>query len=228
MGEFKYHVFDKKIVESISMILPKDPPIVGLGDDVSKYLDKNFPFQFPPRITTDSKNADWTETNKVSYEPLAIWQGAGARKLTITAQYAVVDTTWNGETIAEIANAAKSYFYRSIQSVYAKEGKPGAVDKIKDFGSNLGVGSGGKKAMGPIVTISSLYGAVREKSTWRMTDVSIEYGDTFVNDGDKAYPLMTKITFQCAAFTKIAENENGDNALQPYDGLVTIPTSKWY
>ena len=204
------------------MIIRDTPEFADDGPtkaELGEFLGKNFPFQFPPRVTSDGKSAEWTETGKFSWEPIAVWNGAAARKLSIEAMYVVDGNSWTGAKIAKIAHAASAYFYRSVSVA------------LKD------------KGFGPIIEISSLYDAVQEKSTWRGLDVSIARSEYIVNDGVSAvttspasssgtsssssfWPMFTKITFNLAAYSKI--KDGGDPPIQAVLALEDRPTAKWF
>ncbi len=234
-----YASHDIKLCESIEFIIRADTEFVNHAATMAElgtYLGRKWLFQFPPRIKTDSKSAEWNEVRRVSYEPIAMWRGADARTLSLEATYVVTgEKNFSGIEISRIASAAKAYFYRSIEGAYEN------------------------KHFGPVVEITTLYGAVREQSTWRMTDVSVEYADTFVNDEtvakksantkfnvaasaiglssytgrsvggpdiSKMWPLWTKITFNLKSFTRNAA-EDGKEKLA-VAALVPSPTAKWF
>lgn len=234
-----YSKADDDLRNSVKMKIRDTPAFAGGGPgDLNAIVGKNFPFQFPPRVTNDGKSADWEEKSRVSYEPVAYWMGAKAREIQITATYFVTgEKKWSGAEIAKIAAAAKAYFYRSIEESVTKKG------------------------FGPVVEITSLYGAIQEESTWRMSAVNVEYAETFVRDdtspipGNKTdlkidlgflgdidlgsippqtrevpkvplWPLWTKITFDLLSWTQNA-NAGGKEKLKT-DSLVKAPTPKWY
>lgn len=230
-----YTPHDKELLDTVIMMISEEPKFAGGIGDLGNIIGKNWPFQFPPRVTADSKTATWEETDRVSYEPIAYWMGAKARALTLETVYFVTgEKKWSGAEIAKIAHAAKAYFYRSIEEAVAKGG------------------------FGPIVTITALYGAVQEESTWRCSGVNVEYAPTFVRDTtpsikpppsqsaaaqsnsppnnnnnkpnsvDQApmWPLWTKITFELQSWTQNA-NAEGEEKLKA-EALKKSPTPKWF
>lgn len=243
-----YTPHDDAVRKSVRMIMrgaPPDFPDPATDSYFEGIIGTNWPFQFPPRVKSDTKGGDWEEKNKVSFEPVAFWTGAQPRKITIEATYVVTgESEWNGDRIAKIAHAAKAYFYRSIQAAYKE----------------------GSKGFGPTVEIHALYGAVQEKSTWRMFDVGVEYSETFVSEAtpptfsaadfsisgsggisglarslssfgsrvasassrtaNLAWPLKTTITFNLASYTQI--KGDGETAIMPAPSLEEHPTPRWY
>lgn len=234
-----YTPVDQQLRESVKMVILDKPAFAGGLGDLGNVIGKNFPFQFPPRVKGDNKSAEWEEKKRVSYEPVAYYMGAEARRLQIEAMYFVTgEKKWSGSEIAKLAQSAKAYFYRTIESVYSNKG------------------------FGPVVEITSLYGAVQEKSTWRMTSVEAEYAETFVRDdtpptpGPKTntkinlgfrsfslpnpfpppnrevpktplWPLWTKIIFELKSWTRNA-GINGDGEKLANEALEPHPTPKWY
>jgi hypothetical protein len=160
------------------------------------------PIQFPPRIRDDSKTANWQENDVASYEPYAIWVGAGARKISVELQYIV---TGNGDFtakgIAEIARAFKGYFYRGIQ-----EGQ--AI---------------------PLVTLNIYEHMGGDTANFRMYDVSVTHGDTLIRDESSGgvFPLLTTIKFNAALATNIGAGGKIEGA-QDIPNLEEKPLKAWY
>ncbi len=214
-----YTAHDLQVTQSIKFKIRDEPEFADSISSLSEFIGKDFPFQFPPRVRGDSKSAEWTEKSTKSYEPTAFFAGASPRKLTVEATYVVDGGQWPGSKIAKLAHAAKAYFYRSIENT--------------------------AEGFGPVVEISALYGAIEEQSTWRMTEVGVEYGDEIVNDGASAasgsptrssgtgsnssfWPLVTKISFNLASYTQIQDGDDTSTAKQPVPALSAHPTTKWF
>lgn len=241
MAVFSFTPIDNAIARSIVMIIRRSPPPAGEFAPIDQFLGTNFPFQLPPKVSGDNKSADWEEEGKIGYEPLAFWMGAKARSLKIDAQYIITGSsrgglTWNGDTIAKLASTAKSYFYRSLTSAF--DGPPPAGK-----GDNTGYKADDEegqtpapkstetdRAMGPVVEIQSLYGAVRAASTWRMTSVGVEYSENIIKDKDGYFPLWTKISFDLTSYTAIVDNldEKYDKKKLQDGNLSPAPTWEWY
>ena len=68
--------------------------------------------QFPPKITTDSKQANWQEDHHYGYEEFAKWKGAFARKVNVELNY-VVWGSWNQKAIYDEVRKIKQHLYVS-------------------------------------------------------------------------------------------------------------------
>ena len=168
---FELLPFDASLAASVEITFSDDPPTSnGLP------LEK-IPLQFPPRITSDSKSADWTEIPKGSWEPQAIWKGASARRITLEITYIVDGTDFKALEIATITKTFKGYFYRAI---------PEGDNKI------------------PIMKLK-MYDHIGEEmpGDFRLHNVNITHGETIINDGDGVFPLLTKITLEASLTTQI-------------------------
>ncbi len=162
---------------------PKADAILGLKGP--------FPFQFPPRISSDSKSAKWKTiaAQSGSYDDIVMWQGADSRSLNIDATYIIDGAQWTAERISKIAHAAKAYLYLSLA---------GRLESPLDA---------------PCVIIESLYGAVEQRSSWRMESASISYGDQIVgpfSTSPKYHPLMTKVSFTLKSWVKLSTDMSAD------------------
>lgn len=131
--------------------------------------------QFPPRIVSDTKSADWKEDPKFSYEPIVLFQGSAPRKISMEIVYIVDGGQFTASTIAILTKKIKGYFYRTI-----KGGSAIPIVKIR-FYDHVGK------------TIPA---------DFRLLDVNIAHGETLIKDKDGIFPLMTKITINAALTTQ--------------------------
>ena len=131
--------------------------------------------QFPPRIVSDVKSADWKEDPKFSYEPIVLFQGSTPRKITMELVYIVDGQQFTTQTIANITKKIKAYFYRTIKG-----------------GSSI-----------PIVKIR-FYAHVGQQvpADFRLLDCNITHGETIIRDSAGVFPLMTKISITAALTTQ--------------------------
>lgn len=136
--------------------------------------------QFPPRIVSDSKSANWQEENKGSYEPLLIWLGSNARKITLELTYIVDGNQFTTATIANITKTVKAYFYREIQD---NQNIP--IVKMVVY-NHMDTGT---------------------KADFRLLDANITHGDTIIKDNAGTFPLLTKITINAALVTQIQSKQ---------------------
>lgn len=168
--------FDQDLANAVSIEFVAQPdPISGFPSGPgggSGRLD----LQFPPKITSDSKSANWQEENKGSYEPLLIWLGSNARKVTIELTYIVDGNQFTTAAIANITKVVKAYFYREIQD-----------------NKNI-----------PIVKML-MYNHMDPNSSadFRLLDANISHGETIIQDGSGQFPLLTKITINAALVTQV-------------------------
>lgn len=136
--------------------------------------------QFPPKITSDGKSANWQEENKGSYEPLLIWLGSNPRKVTIELTYIVDGNQFTTDVIANITKNIKAYFYREIQD-----------------NENI-----------PIVRLQ-IYNHMdpNGQADFRLLDVGFSHGDTIIQDGNGQFPLLTKVTINAALVTQVRNKQ---------------------
>ncbi len=173
---------DKSIIDGIRISI--DNAFAG-GFDI--------PFQFPPFVTTDTKNPKWTEKDVYSYEPIAIFKGSEPRTLAVKFQYVVTSASkgFSASRIAYILRMIKAYAYN--------------------------IGTDGKKAF-PTVTVDwpriLPKGGGAEEPKCRLTSISISYGETLVGGGSgggggnsagyAGFPLVTTVNLELKLVTKIA------------------------
>lgn len=148
------------------------------------------PFQFPPKITNETKTSNWDEQNIASFEPLKIYMGSGPRALTFEAEYIATDDPSIGDftpsNIASILRSVKEYYYAASVSEQTRTAYP-AVDL-------------------------QIYQIVPELASFRMMDLSLSYGEQLVVesqanefapvDGTEAFPLYSKMTVRLELVTR--------------------------
>lgn len=96
--------------------------LLPIDNDLAKAVkfrlgyDKQIPieFQFPPRITTDSRTGTWVETEITGKQPMSAWKTSGARKMLLEWQYVIGATNnWPVEKIkTQILNLRNYYTER--------------------------------------------------------------------------------------------------------------------
>lgn len=143
-------------------------------------------FQFPPMISSESKTGKWSGEGHatVAWEPIIIWKGAAAKKITFKAEYIVTDGDggngkgWTGPRIDRILKEFKRINY----------GRARAIGVIPNFRINL---------------YNTVIG---EGAQFKISDVSVNYSDTLVVDRSTkmAYPLKSELTFTGDLVTRIA------------------------
>lgn len=239
---FELTKIDRDLAENVSIFFVEEPSPVSLrklknpfkfttaSTNAVATIDKSgFPtgpgrllLQFPPKIISDGKSADWKEEPRASYEPLVIWQGASARRITIELTYIIDGGIFNAAMVALLTKKIKGYFYRDIQST-------GGIIQI------------------PLLMLQ-FYDHVGKKqaAAFRMLDVGITHGDTIIRDAGNfrvgapnsasglpikvsgeqflgTFPLLTKITMNCALVTRV-----GNQQLEKNPFLIRDPIQDWY
>lgn len=173
---FRLANIDRQISEQVSIVFRTNPPAAaGFPLGGSK-----LPLQFPPRITDDTKSANWQETNVASYEPIAIWQGSLPRKIGIEITYIAAGGQFTPSKIAEITRQVKAYFYRSLRD----------------------------GALVPVVEIKMYEHVTDGNALFRLLDASFSFSETLIRDGGNIFPLMTKVKMNAALITNIDEKQD--------------------
>lgn len=178
---FELLPFDQTLTDAVEIIFLEAPETASglpLGEEP-------LPLQFPPRITSDNKSADWTETFKGSWEPQAVWKGSTARKITLELTYIVDGKSFGTQEVALITKQCKGYFYRNIKSNIP-------IMKLKMY-NHIGQELPGD---------------------FRLLDVTITHGDTIIDDGAGQFPLLTKISITGALTTQVGGEQKIDSLQQ--------------
>ena len=97
--------FDKKLIRNAKMI------IISEGEDPYP-----IPFQFPPRILSDSKKPQYQEIPTYSYEPIKIYIGSDSRAFTVEFDYIATGEQFNVPTISDILRQIKSSIYNGTNA----------------------------------------------------------------------------------------------------------------
>lgn len=197
---FQFLPADQWIKDTIQIYLSKDPPPVGgavASDETDEEGNPQIPIQFPPRLSTDGKKGNWKTYDVSSYEPVAIFSGSEARRISVELTYVITGGKWTGRKISKIERLIKSYFYRKVED---------AIDNT------------------PMVVIKQLYGVTLAyaKTTWRMNSVDITPGEGIIleesNGVQRAYPLSRKIVIELETYTQLGgrggDDPAADEALQ--------------
>lgn len=135
------------------------------------------PLQFPPKITSEGKSANWQEDMFYGYEEYARWMGSRARKLNIEIDF-VVWGTWDQDKIRSSVRDIKKHLYVSGQ---------GVEDKV------------------PFMFISGwqVIKADGRRPAFRLMDVDIQYSKEMVGSGNDYWPLKTTVKLGVKLFTMV-------------------------
>jgi hypothetical protein len=145
----------------------------------------NIPLQFPPRISSDGKNAEWTDSDQGAYEPIRTFNGSGARKLTLELTYIVTGEPWTADAIAEIGRNIRSYFYNIVAINF--KGHP--IVKIKAY--------------------DIVPAADGEILTCIMRNMSTRYDGAMIRTNDSIFPLKSVHTLELESATRIGPLAGG-------------------
>jgi hypothetical protein len=193
---------DREIIKSgVEMEIFTDPdPIDGFPDATP---NGTIPFQFPPRLTSDGKEAIWEDTDMLSWEPLAMWMGSHPRKITLETQYVITSKSgdWNVTNIAGVLNAYKSYFYRSAGQVSP---------------TNM-----------PLVRLKIYQYAPDTIIKWRARNVTITPDGGLINQGGSILPVIHKVSMSLELITQV-QGESGKGAFHKMPALPPRPKKTWY
>jgi hypothetical protein len=202
--------FDKKVVNQAVLEI--------FGSDQK---GTNIPFQFPPKVTSDKKDAEFDSKSLMRHEPFKLYKGSSARALTVELEYICSDSkNFNPKKVAQIERDIKSYFYRANTGFGEVKSKP-RYPKVR-FRAYEVVPEGGK-ASSPTTgalqaAISS--GLLNERNTataqefldvaqgggkadFRLMSVDISHGPELVNISGATHHLYTKISLSLELVTNI-------------------------
>lgn len=153
--------------------------IVG-GDTLLPTTGVLLEFQYPPMISTETKSSNWSSEGHatVAWEPITIWKGATAKKITFKAEYIVTGGLWTANRIDTILKEFKRINYGSTK----------AIGVIPNFRINL---------------YNTVIG---EGAQFKVRDVNVNYSDTLVVDREsqQTYPLKSELTFSADLVTRIS------------------------
>ena len=223
----------------------------NLGLSVDKSTGNyDVPFQFPPIITTDNKGGNWKEINCRSEEPIALFEGATPREISVNWSYIVTGerspvypVQFDVLGVSTIVKSIRGYFFNRAYSNLV----------VKFFAYNI-VGDGGIDDQNDrawsfrITSLNVTHSDVMVKDVISVAD---RKGDT--NSGQYArnliYPLETKITatlkyyvnitpdYERAKFidsqiggtTQVDDLSKVTTMMKSIPGMKSIPSSvQWY
>lgn len=177
---------------------------VEIIDDQKVLLPSNgesLAFQFPPMISSENKSSNWSSEGNatVAWEPITIWKGATAKKITFKAEYIVSDSGekgWNAQRIDRILKEFKRINYGSTKAI-------GSI---------------------PNYTINLYNTVIGQGAQFKIRDVSVNYSETLVVDRSTqmVYPLKSELSFTGDLVTRINDKQ------QVGDIKTQVPKVEWY
>lgn len=189
------------LTTQFELVLTENP------EPVSGFLRTEIIFQFPPILTSDQKSANWEEIDVRSYEPLMIWKGASARKISINFIYIVTGNGggWTIDKINQQIQSIKAYFYRSMEQAGIE-----FVPHVElMFGKHVD--------------------ADRDRSTWILESVQINpSGPLMIDDKGKAMHLKNEVQLSLAMATQITPHDGSNEGYVTDTSLRPKPITQWY
>lgn len=186
----EYTEFDKALADAVTLRFNNGPQIA---------------FQFPPRITGDSRRGDWKEENVPGTEPVAVFEKSGPREIALTWAYIVDGGTWNTSLVAQQVKTMRGYFARTRDP------------NIQGY-RNL------------IVFFRMWNHGGNNEMSARIKSVDVKHSETIVSSCvngvpniKDAYPLRTDITIELRLWTK-----GGQVATVDIEGLKQTEEVNWY
>lgn len=168
----------------------------------------NVQFQFPPKITNDSRKGTWQENDQTSgTEPVAEFKTSGAREITLAWTYIVDGGNWTTDKIAEQIKNVRGYFAR-VRGTTGINTRDNLIVFLKMW--NFG---------GP------------NAASCRIRNIDVKYSETLVThctgsgstNVNKAFALRSDITLDLRLWTK-----GGNLQVQDLTNLDPREVPQWY
>lgn len=205
---FEITPFDASLVAGV--IFKLDQETTGLPVDGAITVPGKgageVPFQFPPRLTGDSKDNRWKSIHDTfAWEPVKMWEGSNARRLTLHAVYVangatINDVQWTPQNVATTTRAFKQYFYaQPSERVF-----PAIELVLYDH-----------------VPVSSLGNA-----KFRMMNVNVKPGSEIIQVEGVPFSLRVEIDITLEQTTRIVTDDG--EAVMDHGNLPDFPPQVWY
>lgn len=174
-------------------------------------VSTNVIFQFPPKMTSDGKDAEWKEGDQRGSEPVAFYATSGPRKIRLEWTYIVGERSgskyWSTNDVRAEVTKLRVYFY-NLANPSTKAGKEMIVMfKMWNHGD-------------PKTPFSA-----------RLLNVDIKHGKTYVtpNDPSLAYPLRTDIGVDLRLWTNsgTSASKSDDKQDLPLSNFSTPAGMNW-
>ncbi len=207
------------LIENDKKLLHKDSAYVYFADptntdNITGYI--MLMFQYPPKVTGDSRKATWKEETNIpgTTEPIVLFASSGPREISIAFSYIYNKEpvtggggVWDAVKIQEQLRLCRGYFQRV--TALARQRNLAIWAKFW--------GIGGQNWM-----------------TFRMLNLDIKYSETLIREkddlnGKNAFPFRTDVTMTLATWTQnLAEGAPPDRANQRLPFLESRLTPEWY
>ena len=235
--------YDKQLAAACSLVLVGNIGAGGVADqngNVKKNqstVDRNvgqqrigncdgtrIRFQFPPRVTSDSKSGEWSSVKNAALPPIAYYKATGPRKISLKWEYVVThggggsdgtDGVWGVSAIARNVRAIRGYFNLGLASADSNSFNPENMIIFFRYGA-FGDGS------------AQYQGFTGGCYTFYAEAVDVKHSDTLVYpSSDLIYPLKTEVSMTLIEWTSGLLGDKNNNAAN-IKLLVTKPTPGWY
>ena len=174
---------------------------ISVSGNPSNFTLDSSNIQFPPRITRDSKSANFKESNAASYEPFKIYSSSSSRAISLEFQW-VTGGTFTPAFIMNTINSVKTYFYTG----YLASG-------VTDY---------------PAVIITSFYSYIKnERTSWRMLSLDIAMSEELIQINGDWFHLHHKMTMNLESATQLGRIGGGETLLSAAN-LEEAPKKSWY
>ena len=238
---------DNSIISNISFVLlgargsgKVDPKKPKAGDNIKRELAKNVTsscgaggyaveFQFPPKVTSDTKDSEWAIAKAGALPPIPTFKHAGPRKISLKWEYIVTSknantVSWTAERISKKVKKLRGYFNAGYASGGPGQGKGGAFNMTPEsFVVYFKYGAFGSNDAQYQQSTGSCY-------TFYMESVDVKHGDTVVypnEDPTKMFPLKTEVSVTLIEWVSGWVKDNENNA-QNISVVVVVPTEGWF
>lgn len=168
--------------------------------------DGNIEFQFPPKITNDSRKGSWDEGELRGTEPVAVFSTSGPREMTIRWTYVVDGNTWTIERITKNIRTLRGYFAL-----------------VRDDKSS-------RKALVVKAQLWCILPSQGQLATGRIKSVDVKYGETMIipkGNAQGSFCLRSDITVEFRLWTKAAAAD-GSEKVQDIEGLADRSSPAWF
>ena len=184
-------------------------------------------FQFPPKVTGDSRKGNWNQGKVRGLEPAATYESSDAREITLSWTYIVDNYTDNqippfgGDTASRVWTPSMIHSQLTLLRGYFAQ--------VRGPGLNAQVG-------GLPIRLQLWRIGGDEQLTGRMEGITIKHGDTMVGPQGNtalAFPLRTDVTADLAIWTRgeivgYAGVVDRLKIVQNLEGLAITETPDWY
>lgn len=136
------------------------------------------PFQFPPKIMSDNRKGEWSESNLPGAEPVATFKNSGPREFALVMTYIVDGYPWTTGKISQITHRLRGYFANTRNDTDRR-------NLVVDF-KYIGFGN-------------------QEAITCYIRGIDVKHGDTLVLNPEEpstSFPLRTDITLDMRVWVR--------------------------